>query len=141
MFWFPLTSIASFWSQFQLGLAAGERVFALIDAEPKVVQTGNEPIPLLLGEIGFEHVDFEYKENEPVLRDFSLTIRAGETLALVGHTGIGQVEHRQADRALLRVPGRADHGRWARYSHPGPGNLPDATWALSRRRRFCLTAR
>ncbi len=39
LFWFPLTSIASFWSQFQLGLAAGERVFGLIDAEPKVVQT------------------------------------------------------------------------------------------------------
>ena len=39
LFWFPLTSIASFWSQFQQGLAAAERVFALIDAEPRVVQT------------------------------------------------------------------------------------------------------
>jgi ATP-binding cassette subfamily B protein len=90
MFWFPLTSIASFWSQFQLGLAAGERVFALIDAEPKVVQTGNEAISQLLGEISFDHVDFEYKDDEPVLRDFSLTIHAGETLALVGHTGSGK---------------------------------------------------
>jgi ATP-binding cassette subfamily B protein len=90
MFWFPLTSIASFWSQFQLGLAAGERVFALIDADPKVVQTGNETLSQLLGEIGFDHVDFEYKNDEPVLRDFSLTIRAGETLALVGHTGSGK---------------------------------------------------
>src|SRR5437763_17126859 len=34
--WLPLTSIASFWSQFQLGLSASERVFALIDAEPRV---------------------------------------------------------------------------------------------------------
>ncbi len=90
MFWFPLTSIASFWSQFQLGLAAGERVFALIDAEPKVVQIGNDAIPQLLGEISFDHVRFEYKEDEPVLRDFSLTIHAGETLALVGHTGSGK---------------------------------------------------
>jgi ATP-binding cassette subfamily B protein len=90
MFWFPLTSIASFWSQFQLGLAAGERVFALIDAEPKVVQTGNEEIDQLLGEIRFDHVHFEYKENEPVLDDFSLTIPAGETMALVGHTGSGK---------------------------------------------------
>ena len=39
LFWFPLTSIASFWSQFQQGLSAAERVFALIDAEPRVVQT------------------------------------------------------------------------------------------------------
>ena len=39
LFWFPLTSIASFWSQFQLGLSASERVFALVDAEPRVTQS------------------------------------------------------------------------------------------------------
>src|SRR6185503_17241935 len=43
-FWFPLISIASFWSQFQDGLSASERVFALIDAEPKVVQLAAEPV-------------------------------------------------------------------------------------------------
>ncbi len=90
LFWFPLTSIASFWSQFQLGLAAGERVFALIDAEPRVRQTGDRKLESLRGEIRFEHVDFHYNEDEPVLTDFSLTIHAGETLALVGHTGSGK---------------------------------------------------
>jgi ATP-binding cassette, subfamily B, bacterial len=90
LFWFPLTSIASFWSQFQLGLAAGERVFALIDAEAKVVQTDNVQLPQIKGEIRFEHVNFAYNESEPVLKDFSLTIAAGETLALVGHTGSGK---------------------------------------------------
>ncbi len=90
LFWFPLTSIASFWSQFQLGLAAGERVFALIDAEPKVVQTDSIKLPEIKGEIRFDHVDFRYNENEPVLEDFSLTIPAGQTLALVGHTGSGK---------------------------------------------------
>ncbi|HEU4326412.1 MAG TPA: ABC transporter ATP-binding protein [Roseiflexaceae bacterium] len=90
MFWFPLTSIASFWSQFQIGLAAGERVFALIDAESKVQQTDSVHLPAVRGEIRFDHVDFAYREEEPVLRDFSLTIRPGETLALVGHTGSGK---------------------------------------------------
>jgi ABC-type multidrug transport system fused ATPase/permease subunit len=90
LFWFPLTSIASFWSQFQLGLAAGERVFALIDAEPKVIQTDNVKPAQIKGEIRFENVDFSYNPDEPVLQDFSLTIRAGETLALVGHTGSGK---------------------------------------------------
>jgi ABC-type multidrug transport system fused ATPase/permease subunit len=90
LFWFPLTSIASFWSQFQLGLAAGERVFALIDAEPKVVQTDNMKLPQIKGEIRFEHVNFRYNADEPVLKDFSLTIYPGETLALVGHTGSGK---------------------------------------------------
>ncbi|MBC8170762.1 MAG: ABC transporter ATP-binding protein [Anaerolineae bacterium] len=90
MFWFPLTSIASFWSQFQLGLAAGERVFALIDAEARVVQTDNQSVPTIKGDIQFEHVDFHYNDDEPVLIDFSLHIQPGETLALVGHTGSGK---------------------------------------------------
>ncbi len=90
LFWFPLTSIASFWSQFQQGLAAGERVFGLIDAEAKVVQIGHEKIDNVKGEIRFEHVAFSYTDDVPVLKDFSLTIKAGETLALVGHTGSGK---------------------------------------------------
>jgi ABC-type multidrug transport system fused ATPase/permease subunit len=89
-FWLPLTSIASFWSQFQLGLAAGERVFALIDAEPRVVQTNDVTLPQIRGEITFSSVDFAYKEGEPVLQGFNLQIAAGETLALVGHTGSGK---------------------------------------------------
>lgn len=91
LFWFPLTSIASFWSQFQLGLAAGERVFALLDADSKVQQSGENLQPdSFSGQIEFKHMNFQYKEDEPVLRDFSLTIGAGETLALVGHTGSGK---------------------------------------------------
>ncbi len=49
IFYFPLTSIASFWSQFQQGLAASERVFALIDAEPRVTQRATEPVGRLAG--------------------------------------------------------------------------------------------
>ena len=90
LFWFPLTSIASFWSQFQLGLSASERVFALIDAEPQVVQIDDRPAPSLRGQIAFREVDFHYTEQETVLADFNLTIQAGETVALVGHTGAGK---------------------------------------------------
>src|ERR1051325_10210095 len=90
LFWFPLISIASFWSQFQLGLAASERVFALIDAEPRVIQVDDRTAPRLQGRIEFRNLDFRYTANEQVLKDFSLTIRAGETLALVGHTGAGK---------------------------------------------------
>jgi ATP-binding cassette subfamily B protein len=90
LFWFPLTSIASFWSQFQLGLAASERVFALVDAEPRVVQIENRPATRLAGRIEFRDLDFHYTVNEPVMEGFNLTIRARETLALVGHTGAGK---------------------------------------------------
>jgi ABC-type multidrug transport system fused ATPase/permease subunit len=89
-FWFPLTSIASFWSQFQQGLAASERVFALIDAEPRVVQSDHQSVGRLAGRIEFRHLDFRYSASEQVLRDFGMTITAGENVALVGHTGAGK---------------------------------------------------
>jgi ATP-binding cassette subfamily B protein len=90
MFWLPLTSIASFWSQFQQGLSAAERVFALIDAEPLVVQRDPRPAGRLAGRIELRDVTFEYTAGQPVLRDFSLTLEAGQTVALVGHTGAGK---------------------------------------------------
>jgi ABC-type multidrug transport system fused ATPase/permease subunit len=90
-YWFPMTSIASFWSQFQDGLSASERVFALIDLEPKVKQTAAHELDgALRGEIRFENVRFSYTDKEMVLPDFSLTIAPGETVALVGHTGAGK---------------------------------------------------
>lgn len=91
IFFYPITSIASFWSQFQQGLAASERVFALIDDEPIVVQTAQESVGRLRGEIVFDKVTFNYSTGRnAVLRDFSLAIPAGETLAIVGHTGAGK---------------------------------------------------
>ncbi len=90
LFWFPLTSIAAFWSQFQQGLSASERVFALIDAPPRVVQTAADDPGRLAGRIEFRKVTFGYDAAHPVLRDFDLVIEAGETVALVGHTGAGK---------------------------------------------------
>jgi ABC-type multidrug transport system fused ATPase/permease subunit len=89
-FWFPMMGIASFWSQFQDGLSAAERVFALIDLEPKVVQTGSELLENVKGEIEFRNLRFSYTETEIVLPDFSLVIQPGELVALVGHTGAGK---------------------------------------------------
>jgi len=89
-FWYPLMGIASFWSQFQDGLSAAERVFALIDARPDVEQTANEPLEELEGRIEFKNLRFSYSEKEIVLPDFSLMIHPGKTLALVGHTGAGK---------------------------------------------------
>jgi ATP-binding cassette subfamily B protein len=89
-FWGPMTSIASFWSQFQDGLSAAERVFALIDAEPKVVQTADEPVDSLQGRVEFRDVHFTYTGREVVLDKFSLKVEAGENIAIVGHTGAGK---------------------------------------------------
>jgi ATP-binding cassette subfamily B protein len=61
-----------------------------MDAPSAVRQIEQRAVPRLRGEIRFEHLGFHYKPDEPILEDFNLHIRAGETLALVGHTGAGK---------------------------------------------------
>ena len=90
LFWFPLLNLSAFWSQFQAGLAAAERIFGLIDAEPTVQQTGAKTLDHVRGDIVFEHVTFAYGRKERVLDDFTLQIKPGESVALVGHTGAGK---------------------------------------------------
>lgn len=106
LFFFPLLSIAMFWPNFQTGLAASERIFALIDTPPAVIQKENDiNIPdKLKGEIKIINLDFSYvegidafgenhqsgKERIKVFKNFSLKIKPGESLAIVGHTGAGK---------------------------------------------------
>ncbi|MCL6432150.1 MAG: ABC transporter ATP-binding protein/permease, partial [Anaerolineae bacterium] len=90
MVWFPMTSVASFWSQFQDGLSAAERVFSLMDAGPRVIQIASEPVETLAGRIDFVDVHFSYTGREVVFDGFSLSVAAGEKVAIVGHTGAGK---------------------------------------------------
>ncbi len=89
-FFWPVLNLSAFWAQIQQGLGAAERVFALIDADPNVVQVDSIKVPPLKGEICFENLHFRYTDKEPVLDNFDLCIRPGENLALVGHTGAGK---------------------------------------------------
>jgi ATP-binding cassette subfamily B protein len=89
-FMFPVMNLTSFWAQIQSGLSAAERAFALIDADPNVVQKDKRDVPPLKGDIRFEGLQFRYTDKEPILQDFSLSIAPGENLALVGHTGAGK---------------------------------------------------
>ncbi len=86
---FPLLSIASFWPSFQAGLSAAERIFALIDTPSAVLQR-NSLKHKIKGEIVFDNLQFQYKEGQKVFDGFSLKIRAGESVAIVGHTGAGK---------------------------------------------------
>ena len=90
MLFFPLLVIAAFWPQLQLGLAASERIFALIDNLPAVVQNDNRKPEKFKGEIEFRNLSFHYDEGKEVFKDFSLTIHPGESVAIVGHTGAGK---------------------------------------------------
>ena len=89
-FFFPVLNLSAFWAQIQAGLSAAERAFALIDADPNVVQTDYQDVPPLKGKVHFDDLSFRYTDNEPIVTHFNLLVQPGETLALVGHTGAGK---------------------------------------------------
>ena len=88
---FPIQEMARIYAEMQQAIASGERIFSLVDAVPEVQDRDGAQDPgSLRGDILFENVDFQYEEEKPVLRDFSLHVKQGETIALVGPTGAGK---------------------------------------------------
>jgi len=87
----PLKSVATLQTAVQEGVAAASRVFGIIDQERALVEApGAKPLKLKKGEIRFENVSFAYDAGKPVLKDISLTVPAGKTVALVGSSGAGK---------------------------------------------------
>lgn len=86
----PVLNLSSFLAQIQAGLAAAERIFALIDVEPAVCQIAQQTVPPLRGAIEFRNITFHYRASEPIFQGFNLSIKPGESLAIVGHTGAGK---------------------------------------------------
>jgi ATP-binding cassette, subfamily B, bacterial len=90
MLW-PIQDIARIYASMQQAIASAERTFSLIDAVPDVVnKPGAVEVDSIAGDIEFDHVEFYYEAEKPVLRDFSVTVKQGETIALVGPTGAGK---------------------------------------------------
>jgi ATP-binding cassette subfamily B multidrug efflux pump len=87
----PLRQLANMYNAIQAALAGAERVFEIIDTPPEV-QDVPDAIPLesLQGHVSFEHVNFGYRPDTPVIKDMSLAANAGEIVALVGPTGAGK---------------------------------------------------
>ncbi len=113
MLW-PIQDMARVYAETQHAIASGERMFSLIDAVPEVVDRPGAMDPgSLRGEIEFDHVGFFYADEQPVLRDFSLRVRPGETIALVGPTGGGKStivnllgRFYEPRRGVIRIGGR-----------------------------------
>ncbi len=88
---FPIQEMARVYAEMQNSVASAERVFSLIDAKPDIVDRPQAvAAESLRGDILFDHVDFYYEPDKPVLTDFNLTVKQGETIALVGPTGGGK---------------------------------------------------
>ncbi len=90
MLW-PVQDLARVFADMQQSAASAERAFSLLDAVPEVAnRAGARDAASIAGDIVFDHVDFFYQEDKPVLRDFCLEVKQGETIALVGPTGGGK---------------------------------------------------
>ncbi len=87
----PVRMMAAILTVGQLARAGAERIFDLLDSTPLVVDADDaRPLEVRDGRIDFDAVSFGYLRSEPVLRDFTLSIEPGETVALVGGSGSGK---------------------------------------------------
>ena len=87
----PVKKLVNLNAQLQEGLAATERVFKILDVHPKIVDQPNAlTVDEAKGNIIFENISFSYLENVPLIDKISLTIKKGQTVALVGHSGAGK---------------------------------------------------
>ena len=87
----PMKSVATLQTAIQEGVAAASRVFGIIDHKRELVDVPNaKPLKLTKGEIVFENVSFSYQDGAAVLRNISLKVPSGKTVALVGPSGAGK---------------------------------------------------
>jgi len=90
-FFEPIRDLGFRWNNLQMAMAAGEHIIEILDAE---VQIQDDPhpasLPRMRGVVELRQVSFHYSPGTPVLQDLSLYVPAGQSLAIVGHTGSGK---------------------------------------------------
>jgi ATP-binding cassette, subfamily B, multidrug efflux pump len=109
----PLTQLASMANVLQSGIASAERVFELLDAPEETADVDDhEPRPAR-GRVEFDHVDFSYRADSPLIQDLSLVAEPGRTVAIVGPTGAGKttlvnllMRFYELDGGQIRLDGR-----------------------------------
>lgn len=112
-FFRPIQDLSEKYNIMQSAMAAGERVFKLLDTPARIQSPAEaDPFPQSAAAIEFDHVWFAYKDEDWVLNDVSFRIEPGETIAVVGHTGAGKttiasllLRFYEVQRGAIRIGG------------------------------------
>ncbi len=86
----PFNEVTGVLTQLQTGIAAAGRVFEVLEAEDETPDADASSLSSAKGEVQIEHVSFSYTPDKPLIRDFSLHVRSGTHVAIVGPTGCGK---------------------------------------------------
>ena len=90
-FFDPIRDLVLQYTQLQRAMAGGQRIFEVLDTKPEIFDAEDAvDLPDIRGEVVFDNVSFEYVEGQKVLQEINLTVRPGETIAIVGPTGAGK---------------------------------------------------
>ncbi|MCT8139769.1 ABC transporter ATP-binding protein [Anaerobacillus sp. CMMVII] len=91
MFWEPISRLGQVYNQLLVGMASSERIFEFLDEKPAVKESKTAiSLPEMKGQIQFEDVEFSYDDKRKALNKINFEVEAGQTVALVGHTGSGK---------------------------------------------------
>ncbi|GLX71045.1 ABC transporter ATP-binding protein [Paenibacillus glycanilyticus] len=90
-FWDPINRLGQVYNQLLVAMASSERIFEFIDEEPTVAELHSaRPLASIKGNVQFDNIVFEYEKGRPALHGISIDVKAGQSIALVGHTGSGK---------------------------------------------------
>jgi ATP-binding cassette subfamily B protein len=91
MFWRPIMNLSNFYNKLITNISGAERIFDILDTKPEITDASNvKDMPVIKGQITFDHVSFAYDKDTQVLNDVSFKVKSGESIALVGPTGAGK---------------------------------------------------
>ncbi len=86
----PLRQIADKFNEMQMGMISANRVFEILDTKEHIQDIGKIEAPIFEGAIEFKDVKFSYINEEEVIKGINLTVKPGQTIAIVGATGAGK---------------------------------------------------
>jgi ABC-type multidrug transport system fused ATPase/permease subunit len=116
-FFDPILELSMQYTELQRAMASGARIFELLDVQPEIQDSPDAiDLPPIMGEIRFENVSFGYEPGKEVLHDINLSVKPGETVAIVGQTGSGKsslvsliARFYEIEKGSLKVDGHDIH--------------------------------